>query len=137
MEPLDGVRIIEMAVAVQGPGAAGYLADMGADVIKIEPPWGDANRFHRGVDNDLPTGTPGTQFIGVSHGKRSVALDVHAELGKRAVYRLIETADVFLSNYREGALERMGMGYAALSARNERLIYALANGFGHNGPDAN
>ncbi len=137
MGPLHGIRVIEMAVAVQGPGAGGYLAEMGADVIKVEPPWGDGNRFHRGVANNLPSGTLGTQFIGVSSGKRSVAIDVHSPLGKGLAYRLIDGADVFLSNYREGALERMGMGYETLAARNSKLVYGIANGYGHKGPAAN
>src|SRR5215211_381567 len=136
MGPLEGIRVVEMAVAVQGPAAAGFMADMGADVIKVEPPWGDGNRFHRGAGNELPAAALGTQFIGVSGGKRSIALDIHTDLGKRVAYRLIDTADVFVSNLREGALDRMGMGYATLSARNERLVYAIANGFGHEGPDA-
>jgi crotonobetainyl-CoA:carnitine CoA-transferase CaiB-like acyl-CoA transferase len=134
--PLTGIRIVEMALAVQGPGAGGYLAEMGADVIKVEPPWGDSNRTFRGVGNALPAEAVGTQFIGVSAGKRSIALDVHAPLGKGVINRLIDGADVFLSNYRQSGLERMGMGYDALSARNSRLVYAIANGYGHKGDDA-
>ena len=134
MEALEGTRVVELAVAVQGPAAGGFLADMGADVIKVEPPGGDANRWFRGVQNHLPDAAVGTQFIGVSSGKRSICLDIHTDLGRDVVDRLLAHADVFLSNYREPALERMGLGYEALHERYPRLVYGIANGFGHRGP---
>ena len=133
--PLSGVRVVEFAVAVQGPLAGGFLADMGADVIKVEPPGGDANRWHTGVNWPHPKETPGAQFLSVSHGKRSISVDIHSDAGREVMHRLIDRADIFLSNFREPSLERMGMGYEALSARNPRLVYAIANGFGHRGPD--
>ena len=134
MEALEGIRVVELTIAVQGPAAGGFLSDMGADVIKVEPPVGDANRWYRGANNDLPYESVGTQFIGASHGKRSVCVDIHTEIGLELVDKLVDTADVFLSNYREPALERMGMGYERLSARNPGLVYAVANGFGPDGP---
>jgi crotonobetainyl-CoA:carnitine CoA-transferase CaiB-like acyl-CoA transferase len=109
---------------------------MGADVIKIEPPGGDASRFHRGIHNPLPLGSPGPQFIAANRGKRSVTLDVKSEKGREAVLRLIDRADVFISNFREAALLRMGLGYEAIAERNPRLVYAVASGFGPQGPDA-
>ncbi|PZC49760.1 MAG: CoA:oxalate CoA-transferase [Chloroflexi bacterium] len=133
--PLSGVRVVEFAVAVQGPLAGGFLADMGADVIKVEPPGGDGNRWHTGVNWPLPKETPGAQFLSVSHGKRSISVDIHSDVGREVMHRLIDRTDIFLSNFREPSLERMGMGYEALSARNPRLVYAIANGFGHRGPD--
>ena len=135
-EPLSGIRVVEMAIAVQGPAAAVYLSDMGADVIKIERPGGDASRFHRGVHNPLPVGTPGPQFVAANRGKRSVTLDVKSEKGRGAILRLLDRADVFVSNFREAALERMGFGYDVLAQRNPRLIYGVASGFGPVGPDA-
>ena len=135
MEPLEGVRVVEFAVAVQGPLAGGFLADMGADVIKVEPPGGDGNRRYWGHNWPHGEKTPGSQFLSVSYGKRSIAVDIHTDVGRELVYRLIDGADIFFSNFREDSLERIGMGYEALSARNERLIYAIANGFGHRGPD--
>lgn len=126
---------MEFAVAVQGPLAGGFLADMGADVIKVEPPGGDGNRWHTGVNWSLPEETPGAQFLSVSYGKRSVSLDVKTDIGREVVYRLIDGADIFLSNFRESSLERIGMGYETLSARNPRLVYGIANGFGHKGTD--
>ncbi len=134
MEALEGIRVVELTIAVQGPAAGGFLSDMGADVIKVEPPMGDANRWYRGANNDLPYEAVGTQFIGASHGKRSVCVDIHTEIGLELVDKLVDTADVFLSNYREPALERIGMGYERLSARNPGLVYAVANGFGPEGP---
>ena len=130
MEALEGIRVVELSIAVQGPAAGGFLSDMGADVIKVEPPMGDANRWYRGANNELPQESIGTQFIGASHGKRSVCVDIHTEIG----LELVDTADVFLSNYREPALERIGMGYERLSKRNPGLVYATANGFGPDGP---
>ncbi len=136
-EPLTGIRVVDMTIAVQGPAAGLYLRDMGAEVIKVEPPIGDPSRYGRGHDNDTPPGTLGPQFVAVNRGKRSVCLDMSTELGQRAVHRLLETADVFVTNYREDALERMGLGYDALHARYPRLIYGSVNGFGPKGPDAN
>ena len=135
MEPLEGIRVVEFAIAIQGPLAGGFLADMGADVIKVEPPGGDPNRWHTGVNWGHGAETPGAQFLSVSHGKRSIALDIHTEIGRDVLYRLVEQADIFLSNFREDSLNRLGFGYDELAARNERLIYAVANGFGHEGPD--
>ena len=134
MEALKGIRVVELSIAVQGPAAGGFLSDMGADVIKVEPPMGDANRWYRGANNELPDESVGTQFIGASHGKRSVCVDIHTEIGLELVDQLVDTADVFLSNYREPALERIGMGYERLSKRNPGLVYATANGFGPDGP---
>ena len=135
MEPLEGVRVVEFAIAIQGPLAGGLLADLGADVIKVEPPGGDPNRWHTGVNWPHGPETPGAQFLSVSHGKRSIALDIHSEVGRDVLYRLVERADIFLSNFREDSLSRLGFGYEDLAARNKRLIYAAANGFGHEGPD--
>ena len=135
MEALSGIRVVEMSIAVQGPAAGGFLADMGADVIKVEPPMGDANRWYRGANNSLPQDAVGTQFIGASHGKRSVCVDIHTERGLELVDCLVDTADVFLSNYRQPALDRIGMSYERLSERNPALIYATANGFGPDGPE--
>ena len=118
-------------MAVQGPAAGGFLADMGADVIKVEPPGGESNRWYRGVRNQLPDAVVGTQFIGVNSGKRSICLDIHTEAGREVVDQLIAGADVLLSNYREPALERMRVDYEALHECHPRLIYAIANGFGH------
>ncbi len=135
-EPLAGIRVVEMTIAVQGPAAGLYLRDMGAEVIKVEPPLGDPSRYGRGHDNGTPEGTLGPQFVAVNRGKRSVCVDLTSDLGSRAVRALLEKADVFLTNYRASALERLGLGYDALHAAFPQLVYASVNGFGPNGADA-
>ncbi len=137
VEPLTGIGVVEMASALQGPAAGGFLRDMGADLIKIEPPEGDASRYHRGAYNYTPEGTFGAQFVHSNRGKRSVTIDANSEDGKAVIYKLIERADAFITNFREVALERMGYGYEALREINPHLVYAAVNGFGHLGPDAN
>ena len=134
--PLSHITAVEMTVAIQGPGAGLFLADMGATVIKVEPPIGDPSRYHRGVRNELPQTAMSSQFVAVNRGKQSVCLDVHTPEGRSAVQELLKSADVFLSNYRRHALERMGLDYASVAALNDRLVYATVNGFGPLGPDA-
>lgn len=135
-QPLSGMTVVEMTLAVQGPAVGVYLRDMGAEVIKVEPPLGDPSRYGRNRDNTLPEGTPGPQFVAVNRGKRSVCMDVGTELGARALRTLLEQADVFFSNYRTAALEELGLGFAAVHELNPTLIYAHVNGFGPQGPDA-
>jgi crotonobetainyl-CoA:carnitine CoA-transferase CaiB-like acyl-CoA transferase len=136
VEALSGIRVLEMTTAIQGPAAALYLADMGAEVIKVEPPLGDGSRYHRGVNNTLPPEASGAQFIATNRGKRSVCLDIHTELGRDVVMRLLADCDVFVTNFRASALQRMGMDYPTLHARFPRLIHASVNGFGPKGPAA-
>lgn len=131
---MEGIRVVELGVWVAGPAAGGILADWGADVIKIEPPTGDPARgFNRVLGGDMPTSPP---FELDNRSKRSVVLDLQTEEGRAQALRLIDTADVFLTNIRPEALERIGLGHEALTARNERLVYALITGFGLEGPDA-
>jgi crotonobetainyl-CoA:carnitine CoA-transferase CaiB-like acyl-CoA transferase len=134
--PLTGIRVVDMTVAVQGPHAAAYLADMGADVIKVERPGGELNRYVRGPGFAPPAGVMGSQYVAMNRGKRGIAVDAHTELGREVLHRLIADADVFVTNYRREALERMGLGSAALSELNPRLVYARVSGFGPLGPDA-
>lgn len=135
-EALAGIRVLEMTTAIQGPAAALYLRDMGADVIKVEPPLGDGSRYHRGVNNTLPQEAHGAQFIAMNRGKRSVCLDIHTELGRDVVMRLLGESDVFVTNFRTSALRRMGLDYETLHARHPRLVHASVNGFGARGPAA-
>lgn len=135
-EPLEGMTVVEMTIAVQGPAAALYLRDMGAQVVKVEPPLGDGSRYGRGRFNDTPEGTMGAQFVAANRGKRSVCIDLTTDLGMRALHALLAKADVFLTNYREPALQKMGLGYEALHAQYPQLVYASVNGFGPKGPDA-
>jgi len=135
-EPLSGIRVVEMATAIQGPGAGVFLADMGAEVIKVEPPVGDGSRYHRGANNTLPADVMNSQFISMNRGKRSVCVDIHTPLGRDVVERLLAQSDVFMTNFRTSALTRMGLDYPTLHARHPRLIHASVNGFGPRGPDA-
>ena len=135
-QPLSGFRAVEMGTAIQGPLAGVYLSDMGAEVIKIEPPIGDSSRFHRGVGNRTPPETQSAMFVAGNRGKRSVCVDVHTDAGLEVASRLIGQADVFMSNYRASFLDRLGLGYDGLAERHPQLIYAVVNGFGPLGPDA-
>ena len=119
--PLDGLRVVEFTHMVMGPVCGLMLADLGADVIKVEPPGGDKTRYLKGSGAGY--------FPMYNRNKRSICLDVKSEPGKAAALRLIDTADVFIENFRPGAMERAGFGYEALSARNPRLIYCSEKGF--------
>ena len=136
VEALTGIQVVEMAGALQGPAAAGYLRDMGAEVTRVESPEGDGARYHRGTYNYTPQGTLGAQFVHSNKGKRTISIDLNSEEGREIVHKLVAGADVFLTNYRESSLERMGYGYDALRAIKPDLIYAAVNGFGHLGPQA-
>jgi crotonobetainyl-CoA:carnitine CoA-transferase CaiB-like acyl-CoA transferase len=134
--PLTGITVVDMTVAIQGPHAGAYLADMGAEVVKVERPGGELNRYVRGPGFDPPPDVMGTQYVAMNRGKRGIVVDAHSELGREVMQRLLDRADVFVTNYRREALERMGLGYAQLAARNPRLVYARVSGFGPLGPDA-
>ncbi len=136
MEPLSGITVVEMTIAVQGPAAGLYLRDMGAQVIKVEPPLGDASRYGRNRDNETPAEAIQSQFVAVNRGKRSVCMDVNTPHGQRAIHALLADADVFLTNYRTPALAVMGLDYEALREQYPDLIHAQVNGFGPLGEDA-
>jgi crotonobetainyl-CoA:carnitine CoA-transferase CaiB-like acyl-CoA transferase len=132
--PVEGVKIVELGVWVAGPAAGGILADWGADVIKIEPPTGDpARMFGRMLGCDLGVNPP---FEMDNRSKRSIVLDVGTGAGRETAFELLADADVFLTNVRPGALQRLGLDYESVSARNPRLVYGLITGYGENGPDA-
>ena len=119
--PLSGIRVVEFSHMVMGPSAGLVLADLGADVIKIEPPKGDKTR-------DLK-GSGAGYFAMYNRNKRSMSLDMKSAWGKEVVERLVARADVVIENFRPGALEKLGYGYDALSAINPALIYCSARGF--------
>jgi len=131
---LQGVRVVEMAFWVAGPAAAGLMSDWGADVVKIEPPRGDPMRhFFRAVAGiELPSCPP---FDLDNRGKRSVALDLAKPEGRELALELISSADVFVTNYRHDALERLGLDWPTLAALAPRLVYAHLTGYGQAGPD--
>jgi len=134
MGPMDGIRVVELAFWVAGPSAAGVLADWGADVVKIEPPDGDPFRglFLNAAGLEVPANPP---FELDNRGKRSIALDFRHPEAREIAARLIDRADVFVTNLRPGALERVGLDHPTLAARNPRLVYAGITGYGTEGPD--
>ncbi len=134
--PLTGIKVVDMTVAIQGPHAAAYLVDMGAEVVKVERPGGELNRYVRGPAFTAPVEVMGTQYVAMNRGKRGVAIDAHHHLGRELLHRLVAEADVFVTNYRREALERMGLDYETLAALNPGLVYARVSGFGPQGPDA-
>ena len=128
--PLDGIRIIDMTAVVLGPVATLHLADMGADVVKIEPPDGDVMRNA----GHSPAAKMGPIFLNANRNKRSIALDLKKPAAVETVKRLVAQADVFVHNNRPAAVERLGLGYDALKAINPRLVYAFAHGYKRTGP---
>lgn len=119
--PLAGVRVIEFTHMVMGPAAGLILADLGADVIKIEPVGGDSTRR-------LP-GSGSGYFPMYNRNKRSLCVDLKADEGREVVLRLISEADVLIENFRPGTMDRLGLGYGALSEKHPRLIYCSEKGF--------
>ena len=134
--PFTGLRVVDMTVAIQGPHAGAFLGDMGAEVIKVEPPGGELNRYARGPGFDFDMEVMGSQQIAMNRGKKSIALDVHTRLGMSVLRELIKDSDVFITNYRAEALDRMELSYADLSQINPRLVYGRVSGFGPKGEDA-
>lgn len=131
---LEGLRVIELATYIAAPGAAGIMADWGADVIKVESPEGDPmRRFFDTIGSDQDANPV---FELDNRGKRAVVLDIRSDLGREALKALVATADVFLTNVRPAALARAGLDFEALKAVSPRLIYASLTGYGLTGPDA-
>ena len=130
---LEGYRVLDCSIAMAGPFAAQRLGDLGADVVKVEPVTGEWQR------HAAAGGAQGNQinvsFLSLNRNKRSLAVDLKADAGKQVLLRMVETADVFLQNYRPGVAERLGVDYATLSAINPRLVYVSMSGYGEDGPD--
>ncbi|OGO49966.1 MAG: hypothetical protein A2148_07645 [Chloroflexi bacterium RBG_16_68_14] len=131
---LEDIRVLDMTIWQQGTSASAMLADLGADVLKIEEPVvGDPGRgIHRFEQLDGLSG----YFEALNRGKRSLALDLKHPKGREVLLRLARQADVFLTNFRPGVCERLGIGYAEVSKANPRLVYARASGYGREGPEA-
>mgnify|MGYP001403147557 CR=1 FL=1 len=127
-EVLKGVRVIELGTMITAPLAGMMLADLGAEVIKVEhPQGGDPFRNFRG-------GLYSPHFVAYNRGKRSVKLDLRSAAGREAFSRLLSRADILIENYRAGVMDRLGLGASALSAANARLIHCSITGFGASGP---
>nr|MCU0564453.1 CoA transferase [Desulfobacterales bacterium] len=119
--PLEGIRVLAFTHAVMGPAAGMILADLGAEVIHIEPPGGDATRQLRGFGVGY--------FSYFNRNKKCLAVDLKAPEGRAIILKLAASADILLENFGPGTIERLGYGYAALSALNPRLIYCSLKGF--------
>jgi len=131
---LEGLRVIELATYIAAPGAAGIMADWGAEVIKVESPDGDPmRRFFDTIGSDQDANPV---FELDNRGKRGVVLDIRSDLGRDALRALVATADIFLTNVRPAALARAGLDHEALKTVNPRLIYCSLSGYGLSGPDA-
>jgi crotonobetainyl-CoA:carnitine CoA-transferase CaiB-like acyl-CoA transferase len=131
MKALAGLRVIDLTQAMAAPFCSMNLADMGADVIKVEPPTGEDMRRGSASKN----GHSGT-FTTINRSKRGITVDLKQRAGVEIIHRLVKTADVFVQNYRPGAATRLGVDYETLRALNPRLIYCSVSGFGATGPYA-
>src|ERR1700678_3747582 len=130
--PLSGILVLDLTSVVSGPFATMFLADQGADVIKVEPFGGDITRRSRqSVD---PTGQFSALFISTNRGKRSIALDLKQPEGAEILRRLIGRADVRVQNFRPQVMDRLGLGEGAMRKLNPRLIYVSITGVGDSGP---
>jgi crotonobetainyl-CoA:carnitine CoA-transferase CaiB-like acyl-CoA transferase len=129
--PLAGIRVVDLTSMVMGPYCTQIMADMGADVIKIEAPEGDNMRY---ISVGPAPGMSGV-FVNVNRGKRSVVLDLRSDGGKAALRALVATADVFIHSMRGKAIARLGFDYAAVAAINPGIVYTNCYGYGRRGPD--
>ncbi|MDR5838730.1 CoA transferase [Caballeronia sp. LZ034LL] len=131
--PLEGMRVVDYSHFLAGPYVGRCLAALGAEVIKVERPGsGDAGRQHATILDDQQS----AYFLQLNMGKRGVSVNMKDPRGKAFMERLCDSADVFIENYRPGALDKLGLGYAALSGRNPGLVYCSISAYGHTGPDA-
>jgi crotonobetainyl-CoA:carnitine CoA-transferase CaiB-like acyl-CoA transferase len=130
--PLDGFRVLDFTANVAGPLAGQVLVDLGAEVIKVEPPGGEAGR--RIVSAVADGEHVASYYLPHNRGKKSVVIDTRTREGVELALRLAETADVLLQAYRPGVMDRMGLGADVVQARNPRCIYASVSAFGGNGP---
>lgn len=127
--PLHGVIVLDFTRVLSGPHATRMLADLGADVIKLEPPSGDLTRFSAPRINSLST-----YFVQQNTGKKNVSIDLDNEEGRDLVARMIERVDVVIENFRPGVMDKWGLDFTTMSARNPRLVYVSISGFGADGP---
>lgn len=130
--PLAGVRVLDVSQVMAGPYSCMLLGDLGADVIKIEPPGtGDQTRGAMGFKMKGPDSMG---FLNMNRNKRSVAINLKSEAGREVFYKLVETADVLVENYRPGVMKKLKCDYETISKINPRLVYASISGFGQSGP---
>ena len=132
--PLAGTRILDLTNVLAGPFCCYQLAQLGADVIKVEVPGsGDLARA-LGADTALNSAGMGASFLAQNAGKRSITINLKSEAGRAVFHRLVATADVVVENFRPGVMERLGLGYQALKALKDNIIYCAISGYGQDGP---
>ncbi|MDR3490155.1 MAG: CoA transferase [Bradyrhizobium sp.] len=132
---LSGIRVLDCSIAMAGPFAAQRLGDLGADVVKVEPVTGE---WQRHVSAGGARGNKvNVSFLSLNRNKRSLAVDLKSQQGKKILLDLVKTADVFLQNYRPGVAKRLGVDYETLSKINPRLVYVSISGYGEGGPYVN
>src|ERR1044072_1407992 len=138
MRPFEGIRVIDATHVLAGPFAAYQLGVLGADVIKIEDPNEPDQSRESGADMALSRQRMGTAFLVQASNKRSIAINLKSREGQEALRRLVKDwADVFVENYRPGAMKALGLGYEDLSKLNPKLVYASITAFGQDGPRGN
>jgi len=128
--PLENITVLDLSQGAAGPTCSMYLGDLGADVIKVEPPGGE---WGRGLGPPFVEGVAAA-FLGMNRNKRSIVVDLKKPDGPEVVLRLAERCDIALESFRPGVADRLGTGYEAMAARNPRLIYAAISAFGQTGP---
>ena len=133
--PLDGVRVVDLTQVMGGPFCTMQLGDLGADVIKVEPPAGDLSRSMGGAQLRMP-GDDNAPFFALNRNKRSIVLDLTSDRDRGVFIALVRTADVLVESFRPGVTRRLGVDYDTVTAHNPRLIYASISGFGQTGPYA-
>ena len=136
--PLDGMRVIDWTMWQFGPVSTMMLADLGAEVIKVESLDGDQGRrlsIMNGVNADLGGGV-NAYFSALNRQKRSIAIDLKHPRGSEIIYQLVQQSDIFVQNFRQGVAERLGLGYEDLIKHNAQIIYGSGSGDGPNGPDS-
>lgn len=130
--PLSGVRVLDLTAVVSGPYATMFLADQGADVLKVEPIGGDGTRRSRALID--AAGEFSALFVSCNRGKRSLSIDIKSEAGREVLAKLASQADVIVQNFRPGTMERLGLGHKELREKYPRLIYVSISGVGDSGP---
>jgi len=134
MGALSGITVLDLSRVLAGPWAGQLLADLGADVIKVENPRGGDDTRHWGPPWTRPAGGESAYYLCANRGKRSLTLDFKSDEGLAALHALAATADVVIENFRAGTTEKLGIDYATLAAGNPRLVYCSITGFGQTGP---
>jgi formyl-CoA transferase len=130
--PLVGVKVLDISQVMAGPYTCMLLADMGADVIKVEPPGsGDQTRGAMGFKMKGPDSMG---FLNMNRNKRSITINLKSDAGKKILFELVKDADILVENYRPGVMKKLGASYEVLSKINPRLVYASISGFGQSGP---